>query len=319
MKCRDDRGTVRAAAQVAARYGAALLLVLAPAVVRGQGDNRRADSVRLAAIDSMLAQKGAAARVGQLRAIAVRESVVRDTTRPDTVAGGADSAALGVHGAPRSEADSLDWIAARDVADRARGFRVVVSLFDRRLWVIRGTADTILAAPVSVAKRTTLSFEDRSWTFDTPRGRRVVLSKVRSPMWTPPVWHYAEVAKERGLRLAYLRPDSTTWLSDGSQLVVRRGLVGVARADAGWMSLPTDEEIVFDSTLFIPPVGSRNRRVEGELGRFRLDLGDGYLLHGTPHLDTIGDAATHGCIRLRDDDIAWLYKHVPTGTRVFIY
>ena len=83
--------------------------------------------------------------------------------------------------------------------------------------------------------------------------------------------------------------------------------------------LPTDEHIVFDNTLFIPPAGTKNRRVYGELGRFRLDLGEGYLLHGTPYKESIGMAATHGCVRLRDEDIEWLYDHVPVGTRVYIY
>jgi len=79
--------------------------------------------------------------------------------------------------------------------------------------------------------------------------------------------------------------------------------------------LPTDEEIIFDSTLFIPPIGTLNRRIDGELGHHMLDTGNGFLLHGTPHKASIGTAATHGCIRLRDDDIAWLYDMIPAGTR----
>jgi L,D-transpeptidase YbiS len=50
-----------------------------------------------------------------------------------------------------------------------------------------------------------------------------------------------------------------------------------------------------------------------------LNLGDGYLLHGTPYKESIGLAATHGCVRLRDEDIEWLYDHVPVGTKVYIY
>ena len=57
-------------------------------------------------------------------------------------------------------------------------------------------------------------------------------------------------------------------------------------------ALPTDEHIVFDNTLFVPPMGSKNRKIEGELGKFRLNLGDGYLLHGTPYKESIGLAAT---------------------------
>jgi lipoprotein-anchoring transpeptidase ErfK/SrfK len=87
----------------------------------------------------------------------------------------------------------------------------------------------------------------------------------------------------------------------------------------GFAALPVDEHIVFDSTLFVPPFATRNRQVDGELGRFLLDLGDGYLFHGTPYEESIGTAATHGCLRLRDEDIAWLYDQVPIGTRVYIY
>ena len=83
--------------------------------------------------------------------------------------------------------------------------------------------------------------------------------------------------------------------------------------------VPTEEEIVFDGTLFIPPVGTVNRRIEGELGRHALDTGNGILLHGTPHKESIGTAATHGCIRLDDDAILWLYEMVPVGARVYIY
>jgi hypothetical protein len=101
---------------------------------------------------------------------------------------------------------------------------------------------------------------------------------------------------------------------------VRFGLIGLVDSASGkWAMLPRDEEIIFDNTLFIPPIGSANRRVEGELGRHMLDTGDGFLLHGTPHKASIGTAATHGCIRLRDEDIQWLYDMMPVGTRVYVY
>jgi lipoprotein-anchoring transpeptidase ErfK/SrfK len=80
-----------------------------------------------------------------------------------------------------------------------------------------------------------------------------------------------------------------------------------------------DEEVIWDGTLYVPPIGTRQRAITGELGRFRLDLGDGYLLHGTPHTESIGEPSSHGCIRLGDEDIAWLYENVPVGTRVFTY
>ena len=217
----------------------------------------------------------------------------------------------------RDAADSMEYENARALAARATEYRVVVSMFDRELYVLDGS-DTLLVAPVAVAVDTTLSYAGRNWRFETPRGRRRVLSKTANPVWTPPEWHYAEVAARQGLKLAHLRPGKPVTLSDGRKLTVRNGRVGTLDA-TGFFPLPTDEEIVFDGTIFVPPSGTANRRIEGELGKYKLDLGEGYLLHGTPHQDSIGQAATHGCVRLLDEDIEWLYSEVPVGTPVYIY
>jgi lipoprotein-anchoring transpeptidase ErfK/SrfK len=99
----------------------------------------------------------------------------------------------------------------------------------------------------------------------------------------------------------------------------RDGEAGIMHPDSGFAFLPLEEEIVFDSTLYVPPVGSKNRAVQGELGKYKLDTGGGVLLHGTPHQSSIGKAATHGCMRLRDEDIEWLYQFVPVGTKLYIY
>ncbi len=217
----------------------------------------------------------------------------------------------------KSRADSLAWAKNRVLAAKSSGFRLVVSLQDRHLWAIIGR-DTVLSAPAAVAKGTTLEFGKREWTFDTPRGIRTVLSKEADPIWQPPEWLYAETALENGLKLGHLNNGQKIKLRDGRYLTVRDGEAGVI--DGGsFAPLPTDEHIVFDNTLFVPPMGSKNRKIEGELGKYRLNLGDGYLLHGTPYKESIGLAATHGCVRMRDEDIEWLYDHVPVGTRVYIY
>ena len=218
----------------------------------------------------------------------------------------------------RNKADSLSWASAKNIADRSTGFRLIVSLQDKRLWAIVGE-DTVLNAPVATAKGTTLKFGKREWTFRTPRGIRTVLRKESDPIWIPPDWLYAEVASEYNLKLKKIERGQPIRLADGRSLVVRDSLVGVVGKDAKFYELPTDEHIVFDSTLFVPPTGTKNRRVEGELGKYRLDLGEGYLLHGTPDKESIGFAATHGCVRLRDEDIEWLYTYVPVGTKVYIF
>ena len=217
----------------------------------------------------------------------------------------------------RSRSDSIASVRTRLAADRERDLRIVISLNDRQLWALIGS-DTLLRAPVAVSTDETLEYAGKTWRFETPRGVRTIIGKRENPVWIPPEWHYAEVAREHSLKLAVMKPGKTM-LSDGSALEVRNGEVGVVDQSGEFALLPTDEEIIFDSTLFVPPVGSVNRRIEGELGAHMLDTGNGFLLHGTPHKTTIGTAATHGCIRLRDDDIQWLYDMLPVGTKVYIY
>lgn len=217
----------------------------------------------------------------------------------------------------KSKKDSLSWARSRTVAEKSKGFRIVVSLQDAHLWTIVGE-DTVLSAPVAVAKGTTLKFGKQSWTFETPRGIRTVLGKEADPVWQPPEWLYAETASEYGLKLGHLYNGQKVKLEDGRYLSMKDGMAGVIE-NGEWAALPTDEHIVFGDVLYVPPLGSKNRKVEGELGKYRLNMGDGFLLHGTPYKESIGMAATHGCVRLRDEDIEWLYDHVPVGTRVYIY
>jgi hypothetical protein len=217
----------------------------------------------------------------------------------------------------KSRTDSLSWERNRALAARSTGFRLVVSLQDRHLWAIVG-ADTVLSAPAAVAKGTTLEFGKSTWKFETPRGARTVLGKEADPIWQPPEWLYAETALEHDLKLDRMSNTRSIKLKDGRLLAVRDGYAGIIE-NGEFAALPADEHIVFDGTLYIPPLGSKNRKVEGELGKYRLNLGDGFLLHGTPYKESIGLAATHGCVRLRDEDIEWLYENVPVGTKVYIY
>lgn len=218
-----------------------------------------------------------------------------------------------------SRKDSLAWAGAKRVAERAGTFRVVVSIKERRLWVIDKHGDTLRAADVAVAKDEVVKYNGRTWSFKTPRGQRTVRFKQENPIWTPPDWHYAEVARDYSLKMRQIPLRGSVKLKDGSRLSVRDSIVGMTKPGSSWEPLPLDYEVVFEGTLFVPPIGSKNRRIEGQLGKYKLDIGDGYMLHGTPHQHTVGDAVTHGCVRLRDEDIEWLYHNVPVGTKVYLY
>jgi len=69
----------------------------------------------------------------------------------------------------------------------------------------------------------------------------------------------------------------------------------------------------------IPPFGTSARRYLKVLGTRRLVLGDGYAIHGTNNPSSIGQSVSHGCVRMRNEEIERLYEMVPVGTPVYIY
>ena len=55
---------------------------------------------------------------------------------------------------------------------------------------------------------------------------------------------------------------------------------------------------------------------DNPMGLYALYIGRLYAIHGTNANFGIGLRVSHGCVRLRADDIKWLYENVPVGTRV---
>lgn len=208
--------------------------------------------------------------------------------------------------------------AVKQAADTSRQLRVIVSLAARRLWVVAGNGDTLRSAPVAVGSNRTLRAGVRRWTFATPIGIRTVTSTEVEPVWIRPDWAYVELATQRKLWLDSVSPTRPRGMADGTQLVVRGNEVGILR-DTVFESLPFDKDIVIGATLFMPPLGTKYRDVAGVLGHYRLKLGGNVSFHGTTEKQSIGKAVTHGCMRLDDDDIEWLYRNVPVGTPVFIF
>ncbi|WAT02552.1 L,D-transpeptidase family protein [Rouxiella chamberiensis] len=55
---------------------------------------------------------------------------------------------------------------------------------------------------------------------------------------------------------------------------------------------------------------------DNPMGLYALYVGRLYAVHGTNANFGIGLRVSHGCVRLRDADIKWLFENVPVGTRV---
>lgn len=104
----------------------------------------------------------------------------------------------------------------------------------------------------------------RTWVFDTPRGERVIKSKVKHPTWIKPDWAFIE---------------------EGEAI----------------------------------PKNPNDRAEEGVMGDYALGIGNGYFLHGTLYTRLLGRNVTHGCVRIGDADLEYLYKNVPLGTKVYLF
>lgn len=57
---------------------------------------------------------------------------------------------------------------------------------------------------------------------------------------------------------------------------------------------------------------------DNPLGDYWFDLGSGIGIHGTPFVKSLGSQASHGCVRMRNEDAKVLFDYVKVGTPVFI-
>ncbi|NIP80850.1 MAG: L,D-transpeptidase family protein, partial [Gemmatimonadetes bacterium] len=210
--------------------------------------------------------------------------------------------------------DSTAWLAALG----ASGERIVVSREMRRLWFMR-TDSVVFSAPVAVGRDTIFHYGGRAYDFSTPTGRMVVQGKEQEPLWVPPNWHYYEKAVEDALEVVQLGSNDRIELSDSTFLEVRDKDVGRVNRFGNWRAFTPGSFIIFDDKIFIPPLGSPQRQIPKILGTHRLILGDGYLIHGTPEEDSIGEWASHGCIRMFNRDVEYLYGMVDPGVPVYVY
>lgn len=216
---------------------------------------------------------------------------------------------------------------------------ILISTAENRLWVRRGRRN-LFEAVVSTGKGTTLEIGGRKMKFDTPTGRFRVQSKEENPVWVPPDWHYVEEARKKKLDLVRAKPgdviDAETgqavtesgggvWSLLGDSAMPRRVLkvkkdsIVEVGPDGSEKEVQPKEFIRTGKALVVPPLGFKQRRLEKTLGRYRLNLGDGYALHGTQATGQLGRSVSHGCVRLADDDLKRLYKMSKVGDEVIIY
>ncbi|HYO78850.1 MAG TPA: L,D-transpeptidase [Thermoanaerobaculia bacterium] len=187
-------------------------------------------------------------------------------------------------------------------------FVITVSTTENKVYA-RRNGQLVFEAVCSTGSNSTLKTGGQTKVFRTPIGRFRVKSKEENPKWVPPDWHYVEEAQKSGLRLVHLQRGGSV-----GGLYVRGNNVY-----SDGYELPEGKLIVRGGAVIIPPVGTRQRQFPDVLGTHRLNLGDGYALHGTQAVDKLGQSVSHGCVRLHNDDISRLYQMASVGDEVIIY
>ena len=292
-----------------------LALGLAAFAVAGETINvrdiRRLD--RVALIDEMIAE-----RTGN-KAGALRETAARRTAEVNVLQNRVQDA--------EKQTD--------DVPDT--GQTIIVSTAENKLY-LRRNGQTVFQAVCSTGKGSTLAIDGQTWVFDTPIGKLHVVAKEENPEWVPPDWHYIEEARKNGMRVVHLNAGQSidarsgdpangrsegiwSWFGGGRSgpVLKVKGNTVVEDDGGNQRELPEGKMIVAGDAIVVPPVNTKQRHFKGILGRYRLELGDGYGIHGTDEPEKLGQSVSHGCVRLGDDDIAKLYAMANVGDTVIIY
>jgi lipoprotein-anchoring transpeptidase ErfK/SrfK len=217
------------------------------------------------------------------------------------------------------------------------GQTIIISTAENKLYVRRG-GQAVFEAVVSTGKGTKLAVDGRTIVFETPIGRFHIRSKDENPQWVPPDWHYVEEARKNGMRVVRLNPGSTidartgqpvsgrsegvwSWLSGGGNGPVLRvkGKDVVIDDNGTETPLPPGKNIIAGDAIVIPPIETAQRHYDKVLGKYRLELGDGYGIHGTDEPAMLGQSVSHGCVRVGDADLEKLYAIANVGDGVVIY
>jgi len=217
--------------------------------------------------------------------------------------------------------DSLKALLSESPAEAANVPYIVVSMADHRLWYKQGK-EVLFEAPVATGSgKELVGGSSGQWRFETPRGRLTVKAKDEDPAWVPPDWHYVEQAHKKGLGIVHLGAGQAISTGDGV-ITTQNGEVVKRYNNGSTVSLGAGvegKEIVANGNIVIPPYGTTARRYMGVLGTRRLELGDGYGIHGTDHPETIGKTISNGRMSMSNEDVKKLYPMIAVGTPVYIY
>ncbi|MBI4826223.1 MAG: L,D-transpeptidase [Nitrospirae bacterium] len=148
----------------------------------------------------------------------------------------------------------------------------------------------------------------------SPKGIYIIIDTARNRLYMK--------KGEEILREAVISTGSGSILKDPSgkrewvfdtprgERTVKSKITNPAWVKPDWAFVEEGEEI---------PADNRDRVETGMLGDYALSIGNGYLIHGTLYTRLLGRSVTHGCVRVGDEDLEFVYKNTPIGSKVIIF
>jgi len=167
--------------------------------------------------------------------------------------------------------------------------------------------------PVKVSAQPSLI--SNSMRFLAPKGIYVVIDTAQNRLEVregEKLLHTAVASTGSGASLQDPRKPNKGWVFETPRGVyaILSKIKNPAWVKPDWAFIEEGESI---------PTKSQDRIETGVLGDYALGFGNGYFIHGTLYTRLLGTNVTHGCIRLGDTDLEYLYRHVPTGSTLIIY
>ena len=155
-----------------------------------------------------------------------------------------------------------------------------------------------------------------------PKGGTVL--NIPQQLILPDTVHEGIVINSAEMRLYYYPPDSNTvevfpiGIGQAGRETPRNWVTTVERKQEAptWTPTPNTRREYAKRGESLPafvPAGPDN-----PMGLYAIYIGRLYAIHGTNANFGIGLRVSQGCIRLRNDDIKYLFDNVPVGTRVQI-
>jgi lipoprotein-anchoring transpeptidase ErfK/SrfK len=187
----------------------------------------------------------------------------------------------------------------------------------------------VRAKPSESARRITILKEFRS-------GFRpqyvLAVAQVKNPQTGKPAWYRINLPGRPNGRTGWVRAESVQIKPVTKRLVIDRGarrfqfwdgkrLVHAGKVAVGKPGAETPLGLFYVQSKFVPNAPILGARAFETSAYSRLTdwPGGGVVgVHGTPWPELLGGAVSHGCIRLHNDDVRFLFSRVPLGTPVKI-